>query len=81
MGKKNKKIITYCNGKKCCKYNKNVKDCIFDFVDDAKQKLKVKETKCLGMCKKAPVICIKKDVCLTKACESSVKKWLIENIG
>jgi hypothetical protein len=33
------------------------------------------------MCKHAPVLCIKKDQCLTKATEEEVKKWFEKHIA
>ncbi len=81
MPKKDKKVLLYCNGKKCCKYNKEVKNCLLSLVEKTDKKLKVKETKCMGSCKKAPIICIKKDICLTNANESSLKDWFNNKIG
>ncbi len=83
MGAKNEKVILFCDGKKCCKYNDEVVDCLHDLVkeNDLKKKVKIKKAKCQGMCKHAPVVCIKKDQCLTKATEKEVKKWFEKHIA
>lgn len=78
---KDKKVINFCNGKKCCKYNKDIKDCLANLVESTDKKIKLKKTKCLGQCKKAPVVCIKKDACLTKANQDDLKIWFQEKIG
>lgn len=66
--KKSEKIIYLCDGKKCCKYNKEVKDCLKDLVKEngLKKKVTLEKMKCQGMCKQAPVLCIHKKECIGK---------------
>lgn len=80
--KKDAKVIYFCDGKKCCKYNKEVKDCLKGLIveNDLKKKVVVEKMKCQGMCKQAPVMCIHKKECVGKVSEKEVKKLLIKHI-
>ena len=76
MKKKNEeKIIFFCNGKKCGKYNKEPKDYLKKKIVEfgLEDKVCISKMDCQGMCKKAPVVCIqpkdiwKKEVSVKKA--------------
>jgi len=85
MGKKKKSesVIFLCDGKKCCKYNQDVKDCFKDMVKEngLKKQIEIKKTKCQGMCKQAPVVCIHKNECVGKVTVSDVKKIIQKHIA
>lgn len=85
MGKKNKneKVILLCNGKKCCKYNSEVKDCFKDLVKEAglKGSVFIEKMDCQGMCKQAPVICIHKNECVGKVSKKDAKKLFEKHIA
>lgn len=84
MGKAKKieKVIYFCNGKKCCKYNKEIKDCLKDLVKDngLKEKVAIEKMKCQGMCKQAPVLCIYKNECIGKVSVKEAKKLFEKHI-
>lgn len=85
MGKKDKKekVILLCNGKKCCKYNSEVKDCFKDLVKESglKDSVLIKKMDCQGMCKQAPVICIHKNECVGKVSKKDAKKLFEKHIA
>ena len=85
MGKKDKKerVILLCDGKKCCKYNSDVKDCFKDLVKEAglKDSVLIKKMDCQGMCKQAPVICIHKNECVGKVSKKDAKKLFEKHIA
>lgn len=85
MGKKNKKekVILLCDGKKCCKYNSEVKDCFKDLVKEAglKDLVSIKKMECQGMCKHAPVICIHKNECVGRVSKKDAKKLFEKHIA
>ena len=85
MGKKDKKekVILLCDGKKCCKYNSEVKDCFKDLVKEARLKdwVSIKKMECQGMCKQAPVICIYKNECVGKVSKKDAKKLFEKHIA
>lgn len=67
------KTIYFCDGKKCCKYNKKAKACFEDLIEDSGLCIALEKMKCQGKCKNAPVFYIehtaayKKDVTKKKA--------------
>lgn len=76
MGKKEEKVVIFfCDGKKCCKYNKEPKDHLKAQIlaNDLEEKVSLSKMKCQGICKKAPIFCIqpkdvwKKEVTVKKA--------------
>ncbi len=85
MGKKDKKekVILLCDGKKCCKYNSEVKDCFKDLVKESglKDSVLIKKMDCQGMCKQAPVICIHKNECVGKVSKKDAKKLFEKHIA
>jgi (2Fe-2S) ferredoxin len=85
MGKKKKaeSVIFLCDGKKCCKYNKDVKDCFKDLLKEngLKKQIDIQKTKCQGMCKQAPVVCIHKNECIGKVTTHDVKKIIQKHIA
>ena len=85
MGKKDKKekVILLCDGKKCCRYNSDVKDCFKDLVKEAglRDSVLIKKMDCQGMCKQAPVICIHKNECVGKVSKKDAKKLFEKHIA
>lgn len=84
MGKKNKeKVILFCDGKKCCKYNAEVKECFKDLVKEAglKDTVSVQKMKCQGLCKQAPIICIHKNECVGKVSAKDAKRLFEKHIA
>ncbi|WP_306352132.1 (2Fe-2S) ferredoxin domain-containing protein [Flavobacterium sp. '19STA2R22 D10 B1'] len=86
MGKKEAvdKVIFFCDGKKCCKYNKDVKKCFSELVNEAglKGEVSIEKMKCSGMCKKAPVFCIQpKDIWKGEVSEKKAKKLFLKHIA
>jgi NADH:ubiquinone oxidoreductase subunit E len=81
--KKSEKVVYFCDGKKCCKYNKEIKDCLHDLVkeNDLKKQVVIEKMKCQGMCKQAPVICIHKKECVGKVSSKEVKKLFEKHIA
>ncbi len=81
--KKKEKVILLCDGKKCCKYNSEVKECFKDLVKDAglKDLVSIKKMDCQGMCKQAPVICIHKNECVGKVSKKDAKKLFEKHIA
>ena len=81
--KKSEKIIYLCDGKKCCRYNSEVKDCFKDLVKEAglKGDVSIKKMDCQGMCKQAPVICIYKNECVGKVSTKDAKKLFQKHIA
>lgn len=84
MGKKKKeKVILLCDGKKCCKYNAEVKECFKDLVKEAglKDVVTVQKMKCQGMCKQAPIVCIHKNECVGKVSTKEAKRLFEKHIA
>lgn len=81
--KKQEKVIYFCNGKKCCRYNDDVKDCLKDLVKESglKKTVSVEKMKCQGMCKQAPVICIHKKECVGNVTVKDAKKLFEKHIA
>lgn len=54
------KVLYFCDGKKCCRYNKEAKSCFQQLMQDLdlKQEVSLQKMKCQGMCKSAPVFYI-----------------------
>ena len=73
--KEEKKIIFFCNGKKCSKYNSEPKEYLKKQIVEfgLEDKVAISKMDCQKMCKKAPVFCIepndvwKKEVTVKKA--------------
>ena len=80
---KKKEVIFLCDGKKCCRYNDEVKSCFKKLVkkNDLKEQLKIEKTKCQGMCKKAPVVCISKKECIGEITVKEAEKLFYKLIG
>lgn len=78
MGKKEEKVVIFfCDGKKCCKYNKEPKDYLKAQIlaNDLEDKVSISKMKCQGMCKKAPIFCIQpKDVWKKEVTEKKARK-------
>lgn len=85
MGKSKKpeKIIYLCDGKKCCRYNSEVRECFKDLVKEAglKHEVAIQKMECQGMCKQAPVICIYKKECLGNISKKDAKKLFEKHIA
>ena len=85
MGKKdkNEKVILLCDGKKCCRYNGEVKECFKELVKEAglKDSVNIKKMDCQGMCKQAPVICIHKKECIGNVSAKDAKKLFHKHIA
>lgn len=81
--KKSEKVIYLCDGKKCCRYNSEVKDCFKELVKEAglKKDVAIKKMDCQGMCKQAPVICIHKNECVGKVSKKDAKKLFEKHIA
>ena len=58
--KKGEKVIFYCDGKKCCRYNEEAKTCFENLLEEhgLESSFELQKMKCQGMCKKAPVVYI-----------------------
>ncbi|MEC4113919.1 (2Fe-2S) ferredoxin domain-containing protein [Myroides pelagicus] len=56
--KKGEKTIFICDGKKCCRYNQEVKSCLKELFDAQGDNcaFSMCAMKCQGMCKQAPVV-------------------------
>jgi NADH:ubiquinone oxidoreductase subunit E len=56
--KKAKHTILVCDGKKCCRYNEEAKDCFKMLLEESglTDCCSIGKMKCQGMCKKAPVV-------------------------
>ena len=80
---KKPKMILLCDGKKCCKYNSEVKACFKDLVKEAglKETVGIKKMNCQGMCKQAPVICIHKNECIGKVSAKDAIKLFEKHIA
>lgn len=73
--KKGENVIFYCDGKKCCRYNEEAKNCFENLLEEhgLQSNFELQKMKCQGMCKKAPVVYIsscdtyKKEVTKKKA--------------
>lgn len=52
------KVVYFCDGKKCCKYNKEPKNHLKDLIDDSGIAVDVEKMKCQGKCKFAPIFYI-----------------------
>ncbi len=80
---KKERVVYYCDGKKCCKYNQEAKSCLRSLIKDSSKSnsISLERMKCQGMCKQAPVFYIeahdvyKKEVCKKKA-EKLFKKYI-----
>jgi NADH:ubiquinone oxidoreductase subunit E len=81
--KKTEKVIYFCDGKKCCRYNDEVKECFKDLVKESglKKTVAIEKMKCQGMCKQAPVICIHKKECIGKVTKKDAKKLFEKHIA
>lgn len=80
--KKKEKVIYFCDGKKCCRYNDEVKDCLKSLVEDSGLiKVSVEKMKCQGMCKQAPVICIHKKECVGNITAQDARKLFEKHIA
>lgn len=80
--KKKEKVIYFCDGKKCCRYNDEVKDCLKNLVKESGLiKVSVEKMKCQGMCKQAPVICIHKKECVGNITAQDAKKLFEKHIA
>ncbi|MBW3518722.1 MULTISPECIES: (2Fe-2S) ferredoxin domain-containing protein [unclassified Flavobacterium] len=55
--KKEGKVIFFCNGKKCCRYNEEAKTCFSEMIieNGLENQMEIQTMKCQGMCKKAPI--------------------------
>ena len=65
MSKTKKIKVSYCDGKKCKRKNEALKIYLKKLVKskDNGVKVKVKKTKCQHLCKMAPLVCLKKQLC------------------
>lgn len=84
MGQKNKeKVILFCDGKKCCKYNSEVKACFKDLVQEAglNNLVTIQKMKCQGFCKSAPIICIHKNECVGNVSTQDARKLFAKHIA
>lgn len=71
--KEKDKVVYFCDGKKCCKYNQEAKDCLKELIEESGLCIALQKMKCQGKCKNAPVFYIehkdmyKKEVTSKKA--------------
>lgn len=73
--KKKDKTVYFCDGKKCCKYNKEAKSCLEELIGCSGLCISLEKMKCQGKCKSAPVFYIKhKDVYKKEVTEKKAKK-------
>ena len=81
--KSSEKVIYLCDGKKCCKYNSEVRQCFKELVKEAglKYNVYVEKMKCQGMCKQAPVVCIHKSECIGKVSKKDAVKLFEKHIA
>lgn len=78
-------VIYFCNGKKCCRYNDEPKECLKELIAEAGlcKTVKMEKMKCQGYCKSAPVFYIdsekkyKKEVSKKKA-KKIFEKYVLE---
>lgn len=69
------KVIFICDGKKCCKYNKDIRKCFKDELKEAglKKHVELIYTDCTDNCKYAPVIAIQpRNVWIGEVSEKSI---------
>lgn len=81
--KEEKVVIFFCDGKKCCKYNKEPKDYLKAQIlaNDLEDKVSLSKMKCQGMCKKAPIFCIHpKDVWKKEVTEKKARKLFEKHV-
>ena len=73
---KNKdKTVYFCDGKKCCKYNKEAKSCLEELIGCSGLCISLEKMKCQGKCKSAPVFYIEhKDIYKKEVTEKKAKK-------
>lgn len=73
--KNKQKTLYFCDGKKCCKYNKEVKDCFVELIENSGLCIALEKMKCQGKCKNAPVFYIKhKDVYKKEVTQKKARK-------
>lgn len=53
--KKQNKVVYFCDGKKCCKYNQEAKECLEELISKSGLCIALQRMKCQGKCKSAPV--------------------------
>jgi NADH:ubiquinone oxidoreductase subunit E len=77
------KVIFICDGKKCCKYSKDIRRCFKEELKEAglKKHVDLIYTDCTGNCKHAPVISIQpKNVWIGDLTEKAVSTIVKEYI-
>ena len=52
------KVVFYCDGKKCCKYNEKPKALLSELIEESGLCIALKRMKCQGKCKSAPIFYI-----------------------
>ena len=70
------KVIFICDGKKCCKYNKDIRKGFKELIKEngLKHGVELIYTDCTGNCKLAPVLCLQpNNVWLGEVEEKNVK--------
>ncbi|MBQ0117156.1 MAG: (2Fe-2S) ferredoxin domain-containing protein [Flavobacterium sp.] len=78
------KIVFFCDGKKCCRYNEDVKSTFNELISTCglAEAVVLKKMKCQGMCKKAPIFYLpendkyKKEVSVSKA-QKIFEKYIV----
>ncbi len=73
---KNKdKTVYFCDGKKCCKYNKEAKSSLEELIGCSGLCISLEKMKCQGKCKSAPGFYIEhKDIYKKEVTEKKAKK-------
>lgn len=77
------KVIYFCDGKKCCKYNKDIIHCFNELLNETglKEKVSLGKMECCGKCKKAPIFCIQpKNIWKGKVSEKKAKALFEKHI-
>lgn len=78
------RVIYFCDGKKCCKYNEEAKKCFKGLLKEAelKEEVALEKMECCGKCKKAPIFCIQpKNVWKGKVSEKKAKALFEKHIA
>lgn len=73
--KNKEKTVYFCDGKKCCKYNKEAKSCLEELIGCSELCVSLEKMKCQGKCKKAPIFYIEhKDIYKKEVTRKKAKK-------
>lgn len=76
------KVVYFCDGKKCCKYNQEAKNCLKNLIETSGLCIALEKMKCQGKCKKAPIFYIEhKDVYKKEVTKKKSKKLFEKHLA